>query len=405
MASSVKIVLRKKKISDGTYPLAIRITIDRKTTFFHLGYNLKEADWDATSQKVRKSHPNSVRLNNLILQKKAEASDSLISLQGNKEKVTLGSVRKEVSPSKMDTSFFAQATIFIDNMQKAGKYNRIKTDQTRINHFKEFLGNQDISFKDINVLLLKRFQAYLKSTRNISERTIVNHLLIIRTIYNQAIKSGLIDNKNYPFGKGKISIKFPDSIKMGLIPEEVKTIESLELPTSSYLNHARNIWLFSFYFAGVRISDVLRMKWSDLQNDRLFYAMGKNLKAGSLKVPDKALRIIDQYRHEERKNDLIFPELKVLDSLDDTYNVQRKISYAVKRLNKALNEIAKLANLSKPLTLHISRHTFGNISGEKIPVQMLQKLYRHSNITTTIGYQANFINKTADDALDAVIGD
>ncbi|MFD2520347.1 phage integrase SAM-like domain-containing protein [Emticicia soli] len=405
MASSVKIVLRKKKISDGTYPLAIRITLDRKTTFFHLGNNLKEADWDVANQKVRKSHPNSVRLNNLILQKKAEASDSLISLQGNKERVTLGAVRKEVSPSKQETSFFAQAAIFIDNMQKAGKYNRIKTDQTRINHFKEFLGNQDIAFADINVLLLKRFQAYLKSTRNISERTIVNHLLIIRTIYNQAIKSGLIDNKNYPFGKGKIAIKFPDSVKMGLIPEEVKTIEALELPTNSYLNHARNIWLFSFYFAGVRISDVLRMKWSDLQNDRLFYAMGKNLKAGSLKVPDKALKIIDQYRQEERKNDLIFPELKVLDSLDDTYNVQRKISYAVKRLNKALGEIAKMAELSKPLTLHISRHTFGNISGEKIPVQMLQKLYRHSNITTTIGYQANFINKTADDALEAVIGE
>ena len=32
---------------------------------------------------------------------------------------------------------------------------------------------------------------------------------------------------------------------------------------------------------------------------------------------------------------------------------------------------------------------------------MLQKLYRHSDIKTTIGYQAN---KDADEALDAVIG-
>ena len=87
-----------------------------------------------------------------------------------------------------------------------------------------------------------------------------------------------------------------------------------------------------------------------------------------------------------------------------TYNVQRKISYAVKRLNKALLHVAKQANITKPLTMHISRHTFGNISGEKIPVQMLQKLYRHSSVITTIGYQANFINKTADDALEAVIG-
>jgi hypothetical protein len=34
---------------------------------------------------------------------------------------------------------------------------------------------------------------------------------------------------------------------------------------------------------------------------------------------------------------------------------------------------------------------------------MLQKLYRHSDLKTTIGYQSNFIHKSADDALDAVI--
>ena len=46
----------------------------------------------------------------------------------------------------------------------------------------------------------------------------------------------------------------------------------------------------------------------------------------------------------------------------------------------------------------------GNISGDKIPIQMLQKLYRHSDITTTINYQQSFINKDTDDALETVIG-
>jgi hypothetical protein len=34
---------------------------------------------------------------------------------------------------------------------------------------------------------------------------------------------------------------------------------------------------------------------------------------------------------------------------------------------------------------------------------MLQKLYRHTNIETTTGYQANFIHKDADSALEAVL--
>lgn len=53
--------------------------------------------------------------------------------------------------------------------------------------------------------------------------------------------------------------------------------------------------------------------------------------------------------------------------------------------------------------MHIARHSFGNISGDRIPIQMLQKLYRHSSITTTIQYQSNFIQKDADDALDKVV--
>lgn len=66
--------------------------------------------------------------------------------------------------------------------------------------------------------------------------------------------------------------------------------------------------------------------------------------------------------------------------------------------------ISKEAGIEKPLTMHISRHTFGNVSGDKIPPQILQKLYRHSRIETTISYQANFIHKEMDEALDAVLG-
>ena len=402
MAPTLKIVLRKKQNPDKTYPIAIRITKDRKSSYVYLKQNLHENEWDAASQTVKKKHPNSTRLNNLIQQKKAEISGKLIDIETNHDDASLSIIRKQIKP-KQAASFFAQAKQFIENMRKEGKYNRVKTDETRIKHFKEFLDDSDIGFPEIDVPLLNRFRAYLKSERKVSERTIINHLIIIRTIYNQAIAGNVVDPKHYPFGKGKISIKFPDSTKIGLVPKEVKELEKLDLSDNAYMDHARNLWLISFYFAGMRVSDILRLKWSDFQDDRLHYTMGKNLKAGSLKTPDKVLHILEQYKNVPQKHDLIFPELKVLDDLNDTYNVQRKISYAVKRLNASLSEIAKQAKITKPVTLHIARHTFGNISGDKIPIQMLQKLYRHSSITTTIGYQGNFINKTADDALDAVL--
>jgi site-specific recombinase XerD len=101
---------------------------------------------------------------------------------------------------------------------------------------------------------------------------------------------------------------------------------------------------------------------------------------------------------------LVFHELREAD-LKDKFETDRLIASRVGMIDKYLRtQVAKDAKITKPLSMHIARHTFGNISGDKIPVQMLQKLYRHTDIKTTIGYQANFIHKDVDEALEAVVG-
>lgn len=397
---SIKVVLRKNIKADGTYPLVIRYTKDRKTFFTYLGHSVRLSDWDAKAQRVKKSYPNATRFNNMLAKAVAEHSDKLLERESDKADTSVEAMRMAVKASKEKT-FFSQANIYIDHLRKTGKSNRLSTDLPRINRFREFLGGADISFKEINPALLRKFMAHLKGTRTITDRTVVNHLIIIRTIYNQAISAGLVDHKYYPFGKGKIVIKFPDSLKIGLSAEEVKALENAELSEAE--NHARNLFLISFYFAGMRVSDVLRLKWSDFQNDRLYYAMGKNLKGGSLKVPDKAKSILEHYSKDNAHN-LVFHDLASLPDLSKTYDVQIRIKTRVKTCNEHLKEIAKQVGIKKPLTMHIARHTFGNLSGDKIPIQLLQKLYRHTSITTTIGYQGHFMHKDADEALDTVIG-
>ena len=72
-------------------------------------------------------------------------------------------------------------------------------------------------------------------------------------------------------------------------------------------------------------------------------------------------------------------------------------------INKYMKKVATECKISKNISFHIARHTFGNIASDKISPQALQKLYRHSDLKTTIGYQANFIHKDVDDALERVI--
>ena len=98
----------------------------------------------------------------------------------------------------------------------------------------------------------------------------------------------------------------------------------------------------------------------------------------------------------------IFPELKAI----PFSGFQGDLHKAQNRYHKTkwqLSQIADLAKIDKKITNHIARHSFGNIAGEKVSPQMLQKLYRHSSLSTTIGYQANFIHKSSDDALDEIL--
>ncbi len=399
--ASVKIVLRKKQNKDGTYPLAVRITKDRKSSYVHVGHHIQESFWDEKNRKVKKSHPNSIRLNNLLSKKLSEAEDNLLDMEVQKNDISSQVIKSRLKTSKT-SSFFAQGDIHLAALKKQGKFNQYSNDSGRISSFRQFLNDSDISFQQITVLLLNKYRAYLKA-KKLSEQTIVNYLTIIQTQFNKAIAAGIVDVKYYPFGRDKIKLKSPRSLKIGLSPEEVKLLEGLKLPKDSTEHHARNLWLIAFYFAGMRASDVLRLKWADFQNDRLYYSMGKNEKPGSLKVPEKALKILSEYRGKNYAHDLVFPYLEMLPDLKDTFEVQRRISAVIQKLDASLKDIAKEVGITKKLTMHIARHTFGNISGDKIPIQMLQKLYRHTSITTTIGYQANFIHKDADEALDAVI--
>src|SRR5690606_1028639 len=123
--------------------------------------------------------------------------------------------------------------------------------------------------------LLRKFETFLLHEDKKAPRTVVNYLMVIRTVYNRAISDAQASKDLYPFGKGKIQIKFPQSEKIGLSIDEVKLLEnSNEL--SPPQQHAVNLWLLSFYFAGIRFGDLLLLKWDDFKDERLYYRMNKN---------------------------------------------------------------------------------------------------------------------------------
>ena len=402
MVSNAKIVLRKKANKKGLYPLAIRLTKNRLSNYHYIGHYIELKYWDEKNIRVRKSHPNSERLNNLLITKLSEANKKLLELQVEKKDLSANQIKKKLYASSESTTFFEVAKDFLDELEAHKKLSRLSSDKVRVNHLLNFNKSKKLTFQEIDEQFLKKFKIYLREKHHLSERSIVNNLVVVRTVYNRAIKLGIVDRRLYPFGSDKIRIRFPETEKIGLTKNEIIELESTQNLTANE-THARNVWLFSFYFAGIRVADVLKVRWSDIYDGRLHYRMNKNAKLLSLKIPEKVLPILEYYVKDKQNNDdFVFPELKKAE-LRNANDVYAKTKTANKKFNKYLVSVAEKTKINKKVTMHIARHSFGNISEDRIPIQMLQKLYRHSSVTTTIKYQSNFIHKDADDALNSVI--
>ncbi len=402
MTSNAKIVLRKKQNKEGRYPLAVRITKNRQSTYIYIGHYIDIKLWDERNKIVRKSHPNSNRLNNLLMTKLIEVNKLLLELQFEKKDISASQIKKEMNSSLKNMSFFELADDYLKDLEKNKKLSRLSSDKARVNHVLNFNEqSRQLTFQEINETFLKQFSSYLRN-KGLSERSVVNNLVVIRTLYNMAIKMQIVDRKLYPFGSDKIRIKFPETEKIGLSTSEILKIEGLE-DLSENEKHVRNVWLFSFYLAGIRVADVIKIRWSDIYDGRIRYRMNKNSKYLSLKLPDKIAPILEYYIEDrQHSNDFIFPEMKMA-ILKNAKDVYAKTKTATRKYNKHLLKIAEKAGINKKLTMHIARHSFGNIAGDQIPIQMLQKLYRHSSITTTMLYQSNFISAETDKALDKVV--
>lgn len=403
--ATLKTVLHTKTDAKGNkeFRLALRLTVNRKRSYYYLGQKVEPKFWDVQGEKVKSSHTRHKQLNRLIRKKYDEIEDVIFEMETSKQNYTAKQIIDSIRKNTKRLSFFELADEHIEDLINANNHNRAISDRSKLNRIKEFAKKRNFEFEEIDENLLKKLKIYLRTTSGLSERSVMNIFVMIRLLYNKAISRKIVDRKFYPFGKDKIKIKYPQTIKIGLDEHEIRKIEELDLDPRTAVWHTRNVFLFSFYLAGIRISDVLRMRWSDIVAERLYYKMSKNDKADSLKLPEPVIKILSHYQVDKKnKYDYIFPELKTI-PINDSKAIYSRIKTSIKRLNTNLTVIADLAEIDKKITNHIARHSFGNIAGDKVSPQMLQKLYRHTHLSTTIGYQGNFIHKNADEALNAII--
>ena len=293
--SSVKAILRIDKINaKGLAPLYLRSTHNRKSAFKALGIYIHPDDWDAVAEKVRKSKrvPNSIRINNLIAAQKLEVQNYLLDVAGGAKPYNPQAVKRAVSRFN-HASFTQYAEDYLKSINTAEKYTTYKTYRTLLRNLNEYAG-RELYFGDIDVTFLKDYYRYMTVTKGNTNNTALSNLKLIRKLFYDAIREEIVQPDQNPFPKFKFKWDTPDVEY--LTEEELERIETLSYPEGSLIGHVRDLYVFVCYAAGIRIGDALRLKWGNVERERLSLTTEKTKSGLNILLPSKAQAILQRYK-------------------------------------------------------------------------------------------------------------
>lgn len=425
MATTINFELSKRATRKGTFPVYIRITKDRKHKKVKSSIELNRlSDWNPKAKDnkhIRPSEPNHKAWNDVL---EKEINDAREVYREDKS-ASIHTIQKSIKSKEISASFYQYAKDKVEEDKSKEALGTYRQYASLINKLEAFMASHklsDITFKEVTLSFLNKFEAYLGESdsmryegRKLHKNTIAGNLKRLRKLIRQALKEGLIPIQDNPFIN--FSIKEVRTKKDKLTEEEMGAIISLDIPEGSMMWHTRNAFLFSFYNAGMRAGDVLQLRWKNVEGGRLNYQMGKNHKVRDNQLVDDALVILNYYRTEDSKeSDYVFPFLdakskwakesyKGVETMDDELKTSlfNQISSRNVILNRNLKKIAGLVGIEKEISFHTSRHTFANMAmKEGLSASKIQGLLAHSSVKTTENYMGNFSNKETDEALAQV---
>jgi integrase/recombinase XerD len=396
--SSISIVFRKDKLNKNNQaPVHFRIIKDRKIRYITTGQMIPFDNWDFKNNMVKSKHPNSARVNALIAKKFSEINDEMLKMEGSIKSLSVAKIKAEVYGKKAHSFFDIADRLLITYWDKEniGTHDKCKSIVTKL---KKYLDNRDIHFQDIDTDFLTKYESYLRNTLNNKTNTVAKDLRFIRRVFNYGIRLNVIDMIS-PFVR--YSIQTEKTKREYLSEDELKRIEELSMVNGERMTLHRDMFVFAAYSGGLRVSDILKLQWKDFDGIHINVYTQKTNAQISIKLPNKALEIISALHDQNTKPEhFIFPMLQEPSILKNPVKLDAAINSATAYINKNLKFIAIRANIQKPLSFHISRHTWATRALRKgISIDKVSHLLTHSSLRETQIY-AKIVGTELDKAMD-----
>lgn len=386
---------REKK--NKLYPAKLRVTFERKHRYYPTGKDLSEGDFERTyGAKPREEFKELRKYFQGIEGAATTAINSTLpffSFEKFEAEYYKGEIKK---PSGDLFEAYAATIATLTDEGRIGNADSFKSSRDSLCKFKSGL-----TFSEVTPDFLRSYERWMiEQSRSIT--TVGIYLRALRTLFNDAIKEGIISKGAYPFGSKKPLYKIPagQNIKKALSRAELQKVFEYKPETASE-TRARDFWIFIYLCNGINPKDVAELKYKNLDRStqKITFRRAKTKRTGRDSKPAEiylqplAVEILERYAaKQETPEAYIFP---ILTQGDSAQRQDDQIKNFIQSINKPMARIAEKLGIEKPITTYAARHSFASmLKWADAPTGFISESLGHQDLKTTENYLDSFEDTT-----------
>lgn len=269
----MQVICRKDRVTKNRRaPVFIRFTKNRKVRYISTGVAVRIDDWDFENQCIRSDSPEMQSIQFQIDSKVEDYRRRMRRLEALEVEVTLDNLL-ETNGRKFNCTVGEYLRQTIRRLKESGKYGSASKHQSLLTRLSQFR-SPNIRFEEIEFAYLQDFEFFLRKAGN-TDNSIATKFAIFKAAYNKALAEGVFVQKVNPFAKYKVGSLWTKTRKRAITKEEVQKLAALEITSegrTDYTELARDIFLFSYFTAGINFTDMATLRHRDIVHGRICYS-------------------------------------------------------------------------------------------------------------------------------------
>lgn len=389
-----------KTHNDGTHPIVLQLTNNRKTYRLSTGYKSIPKFFNDDKGLFKKNVDNYQVKNENLQDVKLLAARIIDDFRRQRKPFSIEIFKSRFKRNNSAVTVYEFFDELKEELRVTGKLKNADVYYEAKRSLLKYKPNANLTFGEIDYNFLKGYEKHLLGNRGLKPSSASVYIRTLRAAYREAMRRGYVDIAYYPF-KGELNpsgytlanLK-SNSQPRAISAEDMEKIKNFDHDTYPKLSKAVNLFLFSYYAFGINLKDLAHLTKNHIYGTELRYQRSKTGEKFCFELNEEALKIIDHFASDSI---YLFP---ILSEFHKTPQQQKDRIHKIQgQINKSLKEVARVLGIEVNLTFYVARHTMATtLKRKEVSTDVIREVMGHQDLRTTQIYLAKFGSEVINEA-------